>query len=130
MSATATETAELIPVTIHLRRDQVERIAAIAGRAGSNAAKEIERLVGRALENTTTQRRKAATPWETSSRPLNSITGGESMFMLAMHLEGRTPKEIGDYFHLSEEDARTHIYRLEHTRSNPRSRKPHAAPQG
>lgn len=126
MGATATEAADTMPVTIQLPREALERIAAIAGRTGSNAAKEISKLVLRALENTPRKKSDSRSLWQASTRPLNSITGGESMLMLAMHLGGSSIREIADYFHLSEDDARTHVLRTTRTHTSPRARRPAA----
>lgn len=124
---------DLIPITVYLPEQSLVRVAAIATRRGRSAATEISSLVDRALNGRGRPGRPVAERstirLQPSRRPLNSLSGGDSMFMLALQDEGYGTKAIADLFWLTEEDAAAHLAQLTRNPVNPRSRKRRAQQQ-
>lgn len=118
------EPTDLVPLVIHVPAATLVQLT-VMGRLRPEPATPsdlVEGLVDKAIH---TPRRPPLAP--VVHRTLDTLTGGDSMQMLAYRLSGYTPEQIAKIFGLSLEDATTHFEQLDSahrskTHRHPRNR--------
>lgn len=104
------ELTDLVPLTIHVPAATLVRLTAM-GRMRPDPTRPqqlVEALVDRAIH---TPRRTPVVP--DIHRSLASLTGGDSMQMLAFRFSGYTTEQIAHTLGLSVEDTVTHFEQLD-----------------
>lgn len=104
------ELTDLVPLEIHVPAATLIQLTAMGRqlRTPAEPSALIETLIDRAIH---TRRRTPVAP--IVHRTIDSLTGGDSMQMLAYRLSGYTPEQIAKIFGLSLQDTVTHFEQLD-----------------
>lgn len=115
------EPTDLVPLVIHVPAATLMQLT-VMGRMRPEPAEPadlVETLVDKAIH---APRRIPLAP--DVRRPLSTLTGGDSMQMLAYRLSGYTPEQIAKIYGLSIEDTTAHFEQLDSAHRSKTHRQP------